>query len=291
MAELAPIAYFPSNVHRTPYPDWPHKELLMETIDNGRIAIFTINRPERMNSSDPGMGRRWNDAWLRYAHDDNIYVGIVTGAGERAFSAGQDLKIRDERETAAGVGNAPADVVTGPPTAPATPIGPRLNCWKPTIAAINGFAIAGGWSTAQNCTMRIAADHVEMNIAEARWNQGAGFVGWLPRIIGTGNAAEVCLLADRRISAQRGYEMGFINKVVPKEQLMATTIDWARNIASHAPRSIRNFTHLISECWNLSLPQASAFSSALEYNLRGMDDGKEGPRAFVEKRKPNFTNR
>jgi enoyl-CoA hydratase/carnithine racemase len=289
MAELAPIAFWPSDVQRTPYPDWPHKELLMETIDNGRIAIFTVNRPERMNSSDPGMGRRWYDAWTRFAWDDQIWVGIVTGAGERAFSAGQDLKIRDERETTAAAGQAPAEITRDVPNV--MPIGPRLGCWKPTLAAINGFAIAGGWSTAQNCTMRIAADHAEMNIAEARWNQGAGFVGWLPRIIGVAYAAEVCMLADRRISAQRAYEIGFVNKVVSKEQLQEEAIDWARNIASHAPRSIRNFNQLISECWNLSQVQASAFSSALEYNLRGMEDGKEGPRAFVEKRKAVFTNR
>ena len=79
---------------RTPLPDWPHKELLYETVDNGKIAIMTINRPERMNSSDPGMGARWFDAWTHFAADDNCWAAIVTGAGDRAFSAGQDLKIR-----------------------------------------------------------------------------------------------------------------------------------------------------------------------------------------------------
>ena len=170
------------------------------------------------------------------------------------------------------------------------PLGPRLNCWKPTIAAINGFAIAGGWSTAQNCTFRIAAEHAEMNIAEARWNQGAGFVGWLPRLIGIPHALEVCLLADRRLSAQRAYEVGFVNRVVPKEELMDEAVDWARTIISMAPRAIRNFHQMAYQCWNMSILEAQSFTSALEYNLRGMNDGKEGPRAFAEKRAAVFTN-
>ncbi len=273
---------------KTPLPGWPHKELLYETIDNGRIALMTINRPERMNSSDPEMGARWFDAWTRFAADDECWVAIVTGAGDRAFSAGQDLKIRDERETEAGEGKPPA--ARGGTPYSVTPIGPKLNCWKPTIAAINGFAIAGGWSTAQNCTFRIAADHAEMNIAEARWNQGAGFVGWLPRLIGIPHALEVSLMADRRISAQRAYEIGFVNKVVSKENLMNEAVDWARTMINMAPRAIRNFHQMAFECWNMTIPQSQSFTTALEYNLRGMSDSKEGPRAFAEKRKAQFTN-
>lgn len=269
---------------RTPAPGWPHKELLYETVDDGRIAIITINRPERMNSSDPGMGARWNDAWTKFANDDDCWVAVVTGAGDRAFSAGQDLKIRAELEIAGG---------DAPYRARVRGVDLRfgLNCWKPTIAAINGFAIAGGWAAAQNCTFRIAAPHAEMNIAEARWNQGAGFVAWLSRIIGMGHALEICIMGDRRVSAQRAYEMGFVNKVVPKEQLMEEAVDWARTICNMAPRSVRNFHQLIYQCFNMSIPESQAFSAALEYNLRGMEDSLEGPKAFAEKRRPQFKNR
>ena len=274
---------------RTPLPGWPHKELLYETTDNGRIAIITINRPERMNSSDPEMGLRWFDAWTRYAADDDCWVAIITGAGDRAFSAGQDLKIRDEREREAGEGQAPAE--RGRVPYPVTPLGERLNCWKPTIAAINGYAIAGGWSQAQQCTFRIAADHATMNIAEARWNQGAGFVGWLPRLVPTGIALEFCIMADRRFSAQRAYEVGLVNKVVPREQLMDEAVDWARTICNMAPRAVRNFHQMIFQCWNMSIPETQSYTSALEFNLRGMEDSKEGPRAFAEKRPAKFQNR
>jgi enoyl-CoA hydratase/carnithine racemase len=263
--------------------------LLYETIDNGKIAIMTINRPERMNSSDPGMGARWFDAWTHFAADDNCWAAIVTGAGDRAFSAGQDLKIRDEREREAGEGQAPAEVGRTPYQV--QPLGERLNCWKPTIAAINGFAIAGGWSTAQNCTFRIAAEHAEMNIAEARWNQGAGFVAWLPRLMSTSHALEVCIMGDRRVSAQRAYEMGFVNKVVQKGQSVEEAVDWARTICRMAPRAVRNFHQLIFQCFNMSIEESQQASQALEFNLRGMEDSVEGPLAFAEKRPAVFNNR
>ncbi|MCX6022539.1 MAG: enoyl-CoA hydratase-related protein [Chloroflexi bacterium] len=269
---------------RTPALNWPHKELLYETINDGQIAIITMNRPERMNSSDPGMSARWNDAWNIFSSDDKQLAAIITGAGDRAFSAGQDLKIRAELEAQGG--NAPyANRVRG------LNLRYDLNCWKPTIAAINGFAIAGGFAVAQNCTFRIAADHATMNIAEARWNQAAGFVAWLPRLMHTGHVLEICMMADRRVTAQRAYEMGFVNKVVPADKLMEEAVEWAETMTRMAPRSLRNFHQMAYECWNMSIPQAQAYTSALEFNLRGMQDSLEGPKAFAEKRTPLFQNR
>ena len=145
-----------NEAQRVPLPEWPHEELLYETIDDGQIAIITMNRPERMNASDPGMAQRWVDAWTTFADDERCRVAIVTGAGDRAFSAGQDLKIRAELEEQGG------DAPYRNRVRRVTPIGEKLGCWKPTIAAINGYAIAGGWSVAQYCTFRIAAEHAEM---------------------------------------------------------------------------------------------------------------------------------
>ncbi|MSQ36312.1 MAG: enoyl-CoA hydratase [Dehalococcoidia bacterium] len=272
-------------IEKVPLPGWPHQELLYETIDNGRIALLTMNRPERMNSSDPEMGNRWYDAWTRFAADDEQWVAIVTGAGTRAFSAGQDLKIRAELEAQGG------DAPYQRRSPSVTPIGEKLGCWKPTIAAINGFAIAGGWANAQSCTFRIADEHAEMNIAEARWNQAAGFVAYLPRLMHSGHALEVCIMGDRRISAQRAYEMGFVNKVVPSGHCVEEAVDWARTICRMAPRTVRNFNQMVNHCFNMTIPEAQAFAGALEFNLRGMEDSVEGPTAFAEKRPAVFRNR
>ena len=277
-------------VVRIPLPGWEHTELLYETIDDGRVGIITMNRPERMNSMDPAQGRRIREAWMRFAQDENQQVAILTGAGDRAFSAGNDLKAQSERNDAAG-----GDFIDAPNAQwsprPVTPLGPFLNCWKPTIAAINGYCIAGGWGTAQNCTLRIAAEHAEMNIAETRWNRGPSFISWLPRQMLEAHALEACLLGDRRLTAQRAYEMGWVNKVVPKERLMDEAIDWARSILSMAPRSMRNCYQLVQTCFNMSIPEAINYASALHYNLTGMDDSVEGTRAFNEKRSPAFKNR
>ena len=273
------------DVVRTPLAGWQHEELLYETIYDGRIAIITMNRPERMNSSDPGMAARWVDAWTTYADDEECRVAIVTGAGDRAFSAGQDLKIRAELEEEGG------DAPYRNRTRTVTPIGEKLGCWKPTIAAINGYAIAGGWSTAQYCTFRIAAEHAEMNIAEARWNQAASFVSTLTRLVGAGIALEFCLMGDRRFTAQRAYEVGLVNKVVPADELMDEAIDWARTLVRMAPRTISNFNQMIHQAASMSQPEATAFANALEVNLRGMEDSLEGPTAFAEKREAVFKNR
>ena len=274
-------------VVRVPLPGWEHTELLYETVDDGQIAIITMNRPERMNALGDAQGRRLAEAWNRFAEDDRQFVAILTGVGDRAFCAGADLKAALDRA------ESPGGETRGPATGQRRgiiPIGPMMGCWKPTIAAINGYAIAGGWGQAQACTFRIAADHAEMNIAESRWNRGASFVSWLPRLMHQGHALEVCILGDRRVNAQRAYEMGFVNKVVPMSELMDEAIDWARTICNMAPRSVRNFNEAIHSCFNMTIPQALAYNANLEANLSGMEDSLEGVRAFNEKRRPVFKN-
>ncbi len=258
--------------------------LLYETKENGRIAVITINRPESMNSMNRELIAEMGNAWQRFRDDDECWVAIWTGAGDRAFCSGQDLKERAELEQQGGDAPYKGRVRM-------LPIPEVEGIWKPTIAAINGYAVAGGWSLAQQCDIRIAAEHAEMGIAEVRWNQAAGFAGFLTRQVTLAHALEITLWGDKRITAQRAYEMGWVNRVVPKEQLMDEAMEWATRMLSLAPRAVRNLKELIYRGHTMTQMEISAFSQALEYNLRGMEDSVEGPLAFAEKRKPLFKNR
>ncbi len=259
--------------------------LLYETRENGRIVVMTMNRPESMNALSGELMAAVADGWRRFAEDDEAWVAILTGAGDRAFCAGADLK---ETASARAKGG---EVFRSSRTAMPYPLAESMNLWKPTIAAINGYAVAGGWMLAQQCDIRIAAEHAEMGIAEARWNMGAGWVHDLTRQIGIGHALELVLWGDKRITAQRAYEIGWVNRVVPAAKLMDEAMSWAERVLSLAPRAVRNFKEILYRGYYMEPMEGRAFARALEQNLSGMEDSLEGPSAFAEKRKPNFKNR
>jgi enoyl-CoA hydratase/carnithine racemase len=144
---------------------------------------------------------------------------------------------------------------------------------------------------AQQCDIRIAAEHAQLGITETRWNQAAGWVHNLPSQLLLGHALEIALWGDRLLSAQRAYEMGWVNKVVPGERLMDEALEWAERMLSLAPRAVRNLKEILYRGAYLTPLEGRAFGRALEQNLAGMEDTREGPRAFAEKRKPNFQNR
>lgn len=251
--------------------------LLYEKQD--RIVTITMNRPERLNAWSMELIERLSEAWKRFRDDDGAWVAIVTGAGEKAFCAGVDLFEQAERGEA-GIG-LPENIPEPRP----------IEIWKPIIAAINGFALAGGWALAQSCDIRIAAEHAEFGIAETRWNLPAFFVHDLTRQLHLSHALEVALWGDRRLSAKRGYEIGWINEVVPKEQLMNRAREWALRMLDLAPRAVRNLKETIYRGFYMVPSEGAAFAKALEANLRGMEDTIEGPKAFKEGRKPKFKNR
>ncbi len=258
--------------------------LLYEKRSNGRIVVMTMNRPEAMNALNAELHEAIYDGWERFRDDDEAWVAILTGAGDKAFSAGNDLK-----ET--------SQVRTGQikPTRRrrrlSVSLCEALDLWKPTIAAINGYAIAGGWNLAQQCDIRIAAEHAELGIAEVRWNMGGSWAYSLTRQMHLQHALEVALWGDHRITAQRAYEMGWVNRVVPKERLMDEVMEWAERILYMAPRQVRNLKEILYRGFYMSAMEGGAFARALEQNLVGMEDSIEGPRAFAEKRKPQFKNK
>lgn len=264
--------------------------LLLDKEENGRIWVITLNRPERLNAFNGELRKVLHETYWEFAHDDEAWVAILTANG-RAFGSGQDLRERADRNQAELEGKPDPMVPMPDYLQNIFPLAERLNCWKPTIAAVNGIAVAGGFNHAMQCDIRIASETAEFGVTEARWNQGAGWVHHLPRVIGLGNALEIVLWGDRRISAQRALEMGLVNQVVPPDQLMPTAKEWAERMLNLAPRAVRNFKEILYRGSFMSPFEAAQYGQNLEQNLRGMEDSIEGPKAFAEHRPPMFKNR
>ena len=243
-----------------------------------KIVIITLNRPERMNALTLESMQRLIESWRRFDEDEDAWVAVVTGAGDRAFCAGADLvEMKERDEKGLGMPEWPRFYLTG--------------TWKPIIAAINGHAISGGWALAQACDIRIASEKAEFGIAETRWNMPAGWVYGLTRQLNLGHALEIVLWGDARISAQRAYEMGWVNRVVPQDKVMDEAMSWAERMLSLGPRCVRNLKEILYKGLYMSPEEAEKFYAALETNLEGMEDTVEGLKAFAERRKPNFRNR
>jgi enoyl-CoA hydratase len=247
-----------------------------------QIVTITLNRPEALNSINRQLRQELADAILRYDADEPARVAIITGAG-RAFCAGRDLKERRD-DNAAGV-QARASDSLGSDTLSLFP-----RTWKPLIAAINGWAMAGGWAIAQACDLRLAAEDAKMGISESRWSLLPPFAASLPKLIPMANVLELVFTAEP-ITAQRAYEIGFVNKVVPGEQLMDEARALAQKLVVSAPLSLRNFKEMAYRGTDMTEPALAAFTTRIYDQLLLSEDSKEGPRAFAEKRQPQWKGR
>lgn len=267
-------------------PDTDAEPVLLEKRADGRIWVVTLNRPERMNTIGGGMMERLVEIFLGYRDDPAARVAILTAAGDRAFCAGFDLRDVAARRASASAGARPAPPPRGPTTI--VPLAEGLELWKPVIGAINGFAIAGGFMLAMQCDIRIMAEHARIGVSEVRWNLGSAWMMPITRQIGLGNALEMCLWGDTQFTAQRAYEIGWAQRVVPKERLMAVAMEYADRMLDMAPRAVRNVKQMIYRGAYMDPLEGQRFGSALIQNLVGMQDSVEGPQAFLEKRRPNY---
>jgi enoyl-CoA hydratase/carnithine racemase len=245
-----------------------------------------------MNSVGEGMLGVLYDTFEAFRDDAQARVAILTGTGDRAFCAGADLiEVAEMRQAAQAGGDKGPPVASSGPRRFIAPLSDGMNLWKPTIAAINGYAIAGGFMLAMQCDIRIIAEHAKVGIAEARWNMGgAGWVAPLTRQIGLSSALELVLWGDTQWTAHRAYELGWAQRVVPQEQLMDTAMEYAQRALDMAPRAVRNYKETLYRAYYMNPIDGMAFGSALEQNLSGMRDSIEGPSAFAAKRRPNFTD-
>ena len=254
--------------------------VLYEKRDN--VVIITLNRPDSLNSINRQLRQDLAEAITRFDGEADSYVAIVTGAG-RAFCAGRDLKERandnaEGRQARASDSMYPDRPYMWPQT------------WKPLIAAINGFALAGGWSIAQMCDLRIAAADAKLGITETKWSLLPPFGTILPKQLPLSAVLELCLTAQP-ITAQRAYDIGFVNKVVPGDALLEEAVTMAEQITENAPLAVQYFKELAYRGLNMSTQDISSLTYHMYDQLLTTEDSKEGPRAFAEKRKPRWQGR
>jgi enoyl-CoA hydratase/carnithine racemase len=246
----------------------------------GRIAIFTINRPEALNAMNVQAARELHQAMVDFRDDPELWVGIITGAGERAFCVGADIKdmlpfLKEHLQNR-------------PWAMPDTPMR-GLELWKPLIAAINGLALGGGLEIALACDLRIASEKARLGTPEVMLGLIPGWGGTqrLPRMIPQCKAAEL-LLMGKPIDAQEAYRIGLVNIVVPPEAVMPTAREWAETICQAGPLAVRAAKEAMLRGSGLTLEEGLRLENALEAYLMGTEDFAEGTSAFIEKRKPNF---
>jgi len=265
--------------------------LLYEKRDG--IAYLTLNRPERRNAISPEVVCRLADAWRDYAADESLRVAIITGAGNQAFCAGADLgrliplfsgarqpedewdrRVMEDRSLSQTI------LLRGFPL------------YKPVIAAINGFCLAGGTELIQATDIRIAAEHASLGLTEvtrAILPSGGSMVR-LPRQIPFCKAMEILLVGDH-LSAQEAYRIGLVNYVLPAEQVMPKAEEIARKLAANGPIAVRKIKETVLRALSVSPEEGFQIENENARVVLATEDAKEGPRAFIEKRKPRYIGR
>ncbi len=252
----------------------------------GHIAIITLNRPERMNALGRELSAELRDAEAEFINDDDVWLGIYTGAGERAFCAGRDLKEAAEAEASAPAGD----------TAPAAPPISRFeriagDHGKITIAAINGAAYGGGLEKALTCDIRICSENARMALAEVKVGlcpPGGSFN--LPRLVGLSNAMWL-LLSGEPVNAEEALRMGLVTRVTPLPALLDTAIEMGETIAANAPLAVRATRKLAHLGLEMPLDYARRMGAMLIESVWSSEDAVEGARAFAEKRPPEWRMR
>lgn len=252
------------------------------TVEN-RIATVVLNRPEAMNSVDPEMRALLRQTWERIKSDEEIWVAIITGAGDKAFSTGSDLK------KTMPIAESFARQTFGPPIPGAAAMVAGLDTDKPLIAAINGYALAGGLELALACDIRICSENAQFALSEVKVGSipGSGGTQRLPRAVGLSDAMLMLLTGDR-IDASEALRIGLVSKVVPQSNLMQSAREIAERIAANAPLSVRAVKRLVRDGLDMPLTKAIEMERYVFGLLYASEDRIEGRKAFAEKRKPNY---
>ena len=247
----------------------------------GHVEILTINRPEARNAINAAVSRGLGEAFDELTEDPDVWVVVLTGAGDKAFSSGMDLKA-----FAAGEGPEVSGASGG--------FGgiTRRSFPKPTIAAVNGDALAGGFEIMLACDMAVAADHARFGIPEVTRGlvaAGGGLIR-LPKRLPSAVALELALTGDL-VDAARALQLGLVNRVVPGAQVLDEALGLAERIAGNAPLAVAMSKDVMTRAAEVSEAEGWKISNAAMRVVFASDDAREGPVAFAEKRSPRWTGK
>ena len=251
---------------------------------DGPLAILTFNRPEVRNALNSGMIDEALEVVREADEDDSVRVLIVTGAGDRAFMSGADINELRDRDTLSEFRNKARR------RRELTALLETMS--KPTIAAINGFAVGGGLELAMACSIRVASDNARLGLPEINLGimPGNGGTQRLPRLVSRGYSMEMILTGDL-IDAQEAHRIGLVNHVLPQSELMDKAREIGLKISAKSALAVRVAKEAVNIGANMEVTEALEFEARLFAILMGSEDKREGVAAFLEKRKPSFRGR
>jgi enoyl-CoA hydratase/carnithine racemase len=251
--------------------------VLFDAREDG-IAVITLNRPDSRNALGKDIREGLFAAWERFERDAALRVAILTGSGEKAFCAGGDLKEMVERR------------LTIPPRDMFPVPGDNIELTKPTIAAVNGVAFAGGWMIAQACDLCVASTRAQFAVTEVKVGRSSPWAAPLIHMIPQRIMMEI-LLTGKPITAQRAYEIGLVNRLSEPEALMETALTLAKEILDGAPLSVQAARETVMLSTEMGREAALRAARAASERTYLSEDAQEGPKAFAEKRRPQWQGR
>jgi enoyl-CoA hydratase len=251
--------------------------VLFDAREDG-IAVITLNRPEARNALGKDIRAGLFAAWERFERDPALRVAILTGSGDKAFCAGGDLKEMTELR------------LTVPPRDMFPVPGDNIELTKPTIAAVNGLAFAGGWMIAQACDLCVASTRAQFAITEVKVGRSSPWAAPLIHMIPQRIMMEI-VLTGKPISAQRAYEIGLVNRLVEPEGLMAGALALATEILDGAPLSVMAAREMVMLSTEMGRSAALRAARHVSERVYRSEDAQEGPKAFAEKRRPQWKSR
>ena len=253
---------------------------------HGSVRLITINRAAKMNSLDFAANDELVDVWREFENDDQARVAVITGAGDKAFCAGADLTNYTLNFAQAPAPEFRRKFTNGPGFGGITR---NLDIDKPILAAVNGFAISGGFELSLACDIRFCSPNAEFALQDAKWGFHAcdGGLIRLPQIVGMGHAMEI-ILSGERVDAEHAYRIGLVTRISPQHELLAKTLAYAQMLASRSPLSQRFAKEVVRRSVGMHMDEALKWESRSFRDVAFTDDLKEGLASFKERRPADF---